>query len=43
MCKTNKYFSANQRNCLKEPILLQLLVEYKLVTDLLQSYNHNRK
>jgi len=30
-----KYFSANQRNCLKELILLQLLVEYKLVSDLL--------
>jgi len=30
-----KYFSANQRNCLKEFILLQLLVEYKLVADLL--------
>jgi len=32
-----KYFCANQRNCLKEPILLQLLLEYKLVYDLLQS------
>jgi len=30
-----KYFCTNQRNCLKEPILLQLLVEYKLVSDLL--------
>jgi len=30
-----KYFSANQRNCLKEPILLQLLVEHKLVPDVL--------
>jgi len=34
-CKPKKYFSANQRNCLKEPILLQLLVEHKLVYDLL--------
>ena len=25
-----KYFGANQRNCLKELILLQLLVEYNL-------------
>jgi len=33
--KPNKYFSANQRNCLKEPILLQLLVEHKLVSDFL--------
>jgi len=33
--KPKKYFSANQRNYLKEPILLQLLVEYKLVSDLL--------
>jgi len=33
--KPKKYFSANQRNCLKEPILLQLLVEHKLVSDLL--------
>jgi len=33
--KPKKYFSANQRNCLKEPILLQLLVEYKLASDLL--------
>ena len=33
--KPMKYFSANQRNCLKELILLQLLVEYKLVSDLL--------
>jgi len=29
-----KYFSANQRNCLKELILLQLLVEHKRVSDL---------
>ena len=27
--KPNKYFSGNKRNCLKEPILLQLLLEYK--------------
>jgi len=27
MCKSNKYFSANQRLCFKEPILLKLLVE----------------
>ena len=33
--KPKKYFSANKRNCLKEPILLHLLVEYKLVFDLL--------
>ena len=33
--KPKKYFSANQRNCLKEPILLQLLVEHKLVSALL--------
>jgi len=33
--KPKKYFSANQRNCLEEHILLQLLVEYKLVSDLL--------
>jgi len=33
--KPNKYFSASQRNCLKEPILLQLLVEHKLVSDFL--------
>jgi len=33
--KPKKYFTANQRNCLKEPILLQLLVEHKLVSDLL--------
>jgi len=33
--KPKKYFSANQRNCLKERILLQLLVQYKLVSDLL--------
>jgi len=33
--KPKKYFSANQRSCLKEPILLQLLVEHKLVSDLL--------
>jgi len=32
--KPKKYFSANQRNCLKEPFLLQLLVEEKLVSDL---------
>jgi len=30
-------FRANLRNCLKETILLQLLVEQKLVSDLLQS------
>jgi len=35
--KPKKYFSANQQNCLKEPILFQLLVEYKLIYDLLQS------
>jgi len=35
MYKPKNYFSANQRNCLKERILLQLLVEYKLVSDLL--------
>jgi len=34
-CKPTKYFSVNERNCLKELILLQLLVEYKLVSDLL--------
>jgi len=33
--KPNKYFSANQRNYPKERMLLQLLVEYKLVSDLL--------
>jgi len=33
--KPKKYFSANQRNSLKELILLQRLVEYKLVSDLL--------
>jgi len=33
--KPKKYFSANQRNCLKEPILFQRLVEHKLVFDLL--------
>jgi len=33
--KPKKYSSANQRNCLKEPILLRLLVEHKLVSDLL--------
>jgi len=27
MCKPKKYFSANKRNCLKEPFLLQPLVE----------------
>jgi len=32
--KPKKYFSANQPNCLKKPILLQLLVEYKIVSDL---------
>jgi len=32
--KSKKYLSANQRNCLKESILLQLLVEYNLVYDL---------
>jgi len=30
-----KYFNANHPNCLKEPILLQLLVEHKRVSDLL--------
>jgi len=35
--KPKKYFSANLRNCLKETILLQLLVEHKLVSDLFQS------
>ena len=34
-CKPKKYFSANQQNSLKEPILLQLLVKYKLVYDLM--------
>jgi len=34
-CKPKKYFSANQRSCLKEPNLLQLLVENKLVSDIL--------
>jgi len=33
--KPKKYFSANQRNCLKERILIQLLVHYKRVSDLL--------
>jgi len=33
--KPKKFLSANQLNCLKEPILLQHLVEYKLVSDLL--------
>jgi len=33
--KPKKYFSANQRICLKEPILLQLLFEHKLISDLL--------
>jgi len=32
---SKKYFSANQRNYLKEPIPLQLLVEYEFVSDLL--------
>jgi len=27
MCKPKKCVSANQRNCFKKPILLQLLVE----------------
>jgi len=26
-CKPKKYFSANQRNCSKEPVSVQLLVE----------------
>jgi len=34
--KPKKYFGANQRNCLKVSILLQFLVKYKLVYDLLQ-------
>jgi len=33
--KPKKYFSANQRNSLKEPILLQFLLEHKLVSDFL--------
>jgi len=33
--KPKQYFSANQRNYLKEPFPLQLLVEYKLESDLL--------
>jgi len=33
--KPKKYFSANQRNFLNEPILFQLLVENKLASDLL--------
>jgi len=33
--KPKKYFSANLPNCLKQSILFQLLVEHKLVTDLL--------
>jgi len=33
--KPKKYFSANQRNCLKEPILLQFFVEQKLVSDVI--------
>jgi len=33
--KPKKYFSANQRNCLMESVLLRLLVEHKLVSDLL--------
>jgi len=35
--KPKKYFNANQRNYLKEPIPLQLLVEYKLVSYFLES------
>jgi len=35
--KPKKYFSANQRDCLKEPTLHQLLFEDKLVSELLQS------
>jgi len=35
--KPKKYFSAYQRNSLKEPIQLQLLAEHKLVSDLLYS------
>jgi len=30
-----KYFSATQQNCSNKPILLQILVEYELVYDLL--------
>jgi len=37
------YFSANQRNCLKVPIPLQLLVKYQLVSDYLQSMNPHVK
>jgi len=37
--KSKKYFSANQQNFLKEPILLQLLVEYKLASNFC---NHNQ-
>jgi len=33
--KPKIHVSANQRNCLKEPILFQLIVEHKLVSDLL--------
>jgi len=40
--KLKEYFSANQRNCLNEPILLQLSVEYKLVSDLLQPMTTNK-
>ena len=36
--KSKKTFSANQRNCLKEPILLQFLVEHELVPDLLYQW-----
>jgi len=35
MYKPKKHFSANQRNYVKEPILLKLLVEHKLASDLL--------
>ena len=37
--KPKKYFSANQQKCLKEPILLQLLVEYSQSTT---ASKHNR-
>jgi len=33
--KPKKHFSASQQNCLKEPFLLQVLAEWKLVSDLL--------
>jgi len=33
--KPKKHFSASQRNCLKEHFLLQLLGEWKLVSELL--------